>query len=165
MANAEESKSRTHDLCAAGIGALAVILLISVPWQVDTSGPDPFYKGPLIFPLIVLCMMIASSLPAFYRLAKPPKGATWHLDGGGIPYKTIVVLCMLIAYLWGMVLIGLEVSSVMFLMGALYYLGQRTPLKLFVLPLVVMGVMYVMFVYFLDIYFPTPLVMDWIGVE
>ncbi len=37
--------SRWHDLAAVCLGGLAAVFLISAPWQVDTSGPDPFTRG------------------------------------------------------------------------------------------------------------------------
>ena len=58
----------------------------------DTEGPDPFYKGPLIFPIMVPSIMIIASLPACKRLISPPEGNSWRLDGEGFPLKTLVVL-------------------------------------------------------------------------
>jgi hypothetical protein len=51
------------------LGLLAMGLLLSSPWQVDTSGPDPFYKGPLLFPLMVLSLIAATVLIALVPLA------------------------------------------------------------------------------------------------
>ena len=152
--------SRWHDLLAASLGGLAAIVLISAPWQVDTSGPDPFYKGPLIFPLLALGLMVLASLPAVWRLIKPPEGASWQLDGAGIPLKTIVVLGFLILFPAGLVLIGLEASSWGFLFSLLYYLGYRKPRTLILVPLIVTGLLVLIFKYVLDVFFPTPLVME-----
>lgn len=153
--------SRTHDLFGAGLGLLALIVLISIPWNVDASGPDPFYKGPLIFPIIVLTIMMAASVPAFARLFRPIAGAIWTLDGQGWPIKTAVVLMMLIAALAGIIVIGMEASSLLFLLIALRYLGQTGWLRGLVIPVLVAGTIVIVFKYFLGVFFPEPLMMQW----
>lgn len=154
--------SRFNDLFSAFLGGFAAFALITSPWNVDTEGPDPFYKGPLIFPIIVLSMMIMASLPAWRRLLSPPADSSWRLDGKGFPRKTLVVLALLIALLAGLGLIGLEVSSWLFLSITIYYLGHRGVLKLFVLPLVMTALIVLIFKYFLGVFFPTPLVVEWL---
>ena len=162
MSQETNSTGRVHDLFAASLGAFAAICLITSPWNVDTEGPDPFYKGPLIFPVIVLSMMILASLPACKRLFSPAEGATWHLDGEGYPKKTLGVLGLLIATLVGLNLIGLEVSALAFLGSSLYLVGHRGPVKLIVLPLVMTGLIVLIFKSFLDVFFPTPLLAEWL---
>jgi hypothetical protein len=154
--------SRFNDLFSAFLGAFAAFTLITSPWNVDTEGPDPFYKGPLIFPVMVLSMMILASLPAWTRLISPPPNSSWRLDGKGFPKKTLVVLGLLIALLAGLGLIGLEVSAWLFLTITLYYLGHRGVLKLVVLPLVMTGLIVLIFKHFLGVFFPTPMVADWL---
>lgn len=161
MAKPVEPSSRIHDLFATFLGGAAALVLLSYRWQVDTTGPDPFYKGPLIFPLLVLSLMILASLPAAWRLVRPPDGASWRLDGDGAPIKTAVVLGFLVTYLFGLVLLGLELSIWSFLIISLYYLGHRTPLKLILIPLIVTGLMVLIFKHFLGVFFPTPLLLDW----
>ncbi|MBN2122765.1 MAG: tripartite tricarboxylate transporter TctB family protein [Deltaproteobacteria bacterium] len=161
MADAHEAESRFHDLFAVFLGAFAAGVLISTPWQVDTTGPDPFYKGPLIFPLLVLSLMALASLPAAWRLIKPPEGASWHLDGKGYPLKTTVVLGFLVAYLFGVRVFGLTFSSWAFLFVSLYYLKHRSPLKLILIPLIITGLVVITFKVFLEVFFPTPLLIDW----
>jgi len=157
-----KAPSRVHDLFSAFLGVFAAFSLITSPWNVDTEGPDPFYKGPLIFPVMVLAMMILASLPAWVRLLSPPADSTWRLDGDGYPKKTLVVLGLLIATLGGLNLIGLEVSAWLFLSISLYYLGHRGVLKLIVLPLVITGLIVLVFKHFLGVFFPTPLIAEWI---
>jgi hypothetical protein len=154
--------SRLNDLFSAFLGAFAAFTLITSPWNVDTEGPDPFYKGPLIFPVMVLSMMILASLPAWVRILSPPANSSWRLDGKGFPQKTLVVLGLLIALLAGLGLIGLEVSSWLFLTITLYYLGHRGVLKLVVLPLVMTGLIVMVFKHFLGVFFPTPMIVDWL---
>ena len=162
MKQEPKARSRVHDLFSAFLGAFAAFSLITSPWNVDTEGPDPFYKGPLIFPVMVLTMMIFASLPACVRLLSPPANSTWQLDGEGYPKKTLVVLGLLIAMLVGLNLIGLEFSSWLFLSISLYYLGHRGVWKLIVLPLAMTGLIFLVFKHFLGVFFPTPLIVEWI---
>jgi hypothetical protein len=162
MSHQDSTPSRVHDLFAASLGAFAAFCLITSPWNVDTEGPDPFYKGPLIFPIMVLSMMILASLPACKRLFSPAAGSSWQLDGDGYPKKTLVVLGLLIAMLVGLNLIGLEISAFAFLGLSLYLLGHRGPFKLIVLPLVMTGLIVLIFKHFLDVFFPTPITAEWL---
>lgn len=161
--NSFSANSRTHDLLAVCIGAFAAVVLATSPLNVDTSGPDPFYKGPLIFPLLVLSLMILAAVPAAWRLLRGVPGARWYLDGAGWPVKTLLVLGLLVAQLCCLPIIGLEASGLIFLVAALYLLGVRQPARLFVLPLVVNGLLVLVFKYMLDVWFPTPLLVEWLG--
>ena len=160
-----ETQSRTHDLAGALIGLLALGLLIAAPWLIDTSGPEPFYKGPLLFPLILLSFMLITALPFAWRLIRPPQGAEWRLDDKGVPFKTMVVLGLLIAFLAGLFLVGLEVSALAFIIIALRFLGHRSLWRLVILPVLVVGLMYLTFKYGLQIWFPEPLLFQWLGGE
>jgi hypothetical protein len=109
---------------------------------------------------MVLSLMILASLPACGRLLSPPADSFWQLDGEGFPKKTLVVLGLLIAMLAGLGLIGLEVTAWLFLSITLYYLGHRGALKLVALPLVITGLIVLIFKHFLGVFFPTPLVVE-----
>lgn len=162
MAGQSERDSRIHDLFGAFLGAVAAVILISTPWQVDTTGPDPFYKGPLIYPLLVLSLMILAALPSVWRLARPQENASWVHDGGGFPVKPLVVFIFLIGFLVGLAIIGLRASSLLFLGSSLYYLEQRRLIVIVLVPVIVTGLVYLIFKFFLDIYFPTPLLVEWL---
>ena len=162
MSSKTKEHSRVNDLFSALLGAFAAFCFITSPWNVDTEGPDPFYKGPLIFPIMVLSLMVLASLPAWVRLLSPPRISSWQLDGEGFPKKTLVVLGLLIAMLVSLGLIGLEVSAWLFLSITLYYLGHRGAFKLLVLPLVITGLIVLVFKHFLGVFFPTPLVVEWL---
>jgi hypothetical protein len=163
MAEKDGTHSRIHDLFGAFLGTAAAGVLISTYWQVDTSGPDPFYKGPLIYPLLVLSLIVLASVPSAWRLVKPHERFTWMLDGGGFPYKPLMVFLFLVAFLCGLVIIGLRVSCLLFVGTSLYYLGHRRPGVLVLIPVIMTGLIFILFKFFLDIYFPTPLILDWFG--
>lgn len=69
---------------------------------------------------------------------------------------------MLICMVIGLNLVGLSISSWLFLTISLYYLGHRQPLKLIVLPLVMTGLIVLVFKCSLGIFFPTPLLVEWL---
>ena len=163
MTEQPAAESRTHDLLSTVLGGFAALSLITLPWNVDTEGPDPFYKGPLIFPLLVLAMMLLASLPACLRMIRPPRGASWALDGEGFPLKTVIVLALLCLSLVGIQVIGLEVSALAFLVAGLYLAGHRGPKRLILVPLIVTGLVVLVFKHFLGVWFPSPLVLDWLG--
>ncbi len=151
--------SRTHDLLGSVLGISALILLILSPWLVDTSGPDPFYKGPLVFPLITLGLVLAGSVPSLIRLARP-RDARWYLDGQGKPFRAAKVLVCLVLFLGGLVFLGLEISTLLFLAVALKLVGQDSRTKLLLVPLLVTLILTAIFKYSLGIWFPEPLMMQ-----
>lgn len=152
----------SHDLLGAALGLFALIMLISLPWQVDTSGPDPFYKGPMIFPLLVLTMMVAASLPFWKRLLRLPLSSVRPMDGGPFPWKTARVLGLLVLYLAALVLVGLEIATVGFLLAALWVVGERSWAEMIFVPAGTALVLYLLFKLMLDIWFPTPLLVEWV---
>ena len=160
MLKDDHSLSRVHDLFGSLLGLFALVMLMTISWQVDTTGPDPFYKGPLIFPLMVLSIMITGALPSAWRLVRPAVTASWFLDGEGIPYRTMVVAGLLTLYPAGMTYLGLEISTGFFLFLGLKIVKQDSILKLTIIPIAITAIIYLLFKFFLDIWFPTPLLFE-----
>jgi hypothetical protein len=150
--------SRTHDLLGSVLGIGALALLVLSPWLVDTTGPDPFYKGPLLFPLITLGLILAGSIPSLFRLIRPGP-ARWYLDGLGRPVRAAKVLACLVLFLGGLMVFGLEISTLVFLGVALKLVGQDSRLKMILVPLLVTVILTVIFKQFLGVWFPEPLAM------
>jgi hypothetical protein len=150
--------SRTHDLLGSVLGIGALALLVLSPWLVDTTGPDPFYKGPLLFPLITLGLILAGSIPSLFRLIRPGP-AQWYLDGLGRPVRAAKVLACLVLFLGGLMVFGLEISTLVFLGVALKLVGQDSRLKMILVPLLVTVILTVIFKQFLGVWFPEPLAM------
>jgi hypothetical protein len=158
-----DPKSSVHDLVSAAFGVIGAVLLISTRWEVDTSGPYPFYKGPLIFPLLVLSIIVLASLPSAWRLFKQTEKGSWRLDGHGAPKKPAALLLVMIFFILGIPVIGLELSSFLFMSIGFYYLGHRRPLLFLILPALCTALIVFVFKYALGVYFPTPLVLEWFG--
>lgn len=163
MAGKANPKSRVHDFFTAFLGLSAAGVLVSSPWQVDTSGPYPFYKGALIFPLLALGLMVLASVPSIIRLFRSSGEASWYLDGGGIPVKPIGVLTLVVAFLAGIPFVGLELSSFLFLAATLFCLGHRSAKIYLGMSLLLTVLLYLVFKYFLDVYFPTPWLFQLLG--
>lgn len=155
-------KSRVHDLFMSIIGIFAAVLLFNLNSAIDTKGAIyPFYKGPTIFPILVLSVMFIFSLPSMRRLLSPPADSSWYLDGKGIPYKPMMVFPLLAGFfLVGFIYIGLELSVFLFLFISLYMLKHRSLFKLLVIPAIYTIIIVYLFKYVLNIYFPTPLMFN-----
>ena len=150
------SLSRVHDLFGALLGLFALVMLVTISWQIDTTGPDPFYKGPMIFPLIVLFIMLTGSLPSIWHMIKPAANTSWYLDGDGIPYRTMVVAGLLALYPPGLTYLGLEITTWLFLFIGLKIVKQDSFVKLITIPAALTAIIYLVFKFFLDIWFQTP---------
>jgi hypothetical protein len=158
-------KSRVHDLLTVVLGGGAAFLLATLKRQIDTTAvPYPFYKGPVIFPLIVLSVMVLSCLPAACRLLRPRPDSSWYLDGKGWPRRPVIALVLLITFfVFGIPLIGVEASVLLFLILAYYGLGyRRMTINLWV-PLLYTAVIVFIFKYVLSIWFPEPWIFTLLG--
>ncbi|MBW1691171.1 MAG: tripartite tricarboxylate transporter TctB family protein [Deltaproteobacteria bacterium] len=159
------AKSRHHDLFTAILGGSAAFLLVTLRIHIDTTAvPYPFYKGPVIFPLIVLSVMVLASLPSIFRLMKPEPNATWHLDSKGWPLRpAITIIFLILFFIFGISTIGVEASVFLFLLISNYVLGFRGAKVNLLLPIVYTAIIVLIFKYILDIWFPKPLLMSLVG--
>jgi len=153
--------SALHDLFMAILGCFAFLMLILTPYLIGEPAANyPFYKGPEIFPIIILSIMTISSLPAFYRLIiLKEKEKRWYLDGKGFPILPLkILLTLILIFLIGFIYIGLELSCFLFFITAMYLIGCRLWWKLILYPTIYTTFILVLFKYMLDIYFPEPLI-------
>jgi Tripartite tricarboxylate transporter TctB family len=154
--------SRTHDALAAGIGAAALGLLVGAPWLVDTSGPEPFYKGPLIFPLIALALVIVGAAHPAFRLARD-SGRRWFVDGRGVPWTGIGVFVLMCFFPTAIRLIGLGPAALVFVFAGLLAAGYRRLFMALAVAAATALILHLAFIAFLDIWFPEPAIMSWFG--
>lgn len=158
--------SALHDLFMTILGAFALIVVISLPYTIGEPAADyPFYKGPAIFPMIILSVMVFSSLPACFRLLTGSRDSKkWTLDGKGFPQLPLKIFVALIfIFLIGFIYIGLELASFLFFGVAMYLIGYRLWWKLLLYSALYTGFILVLFKYLLDIYFPDPILFSIIG--
>ncbi|WP_018699462.1 tripartite tricarboxylate transporter TctB family protein [Amorphus coralli] len=154
--------SRTSDLVAGVLGLAAAALLVAAPQLVDRSGPDPFYKGPLIFPLIALAITVAGALPALVRLATAA-GRSWFIDGNGVPLRAIALFALACFYAPAIAWAGLDAATFVFMLGGLLITNPRRPLRALVTAGAATVVLHLAFISFLDIWFPEPTAWSWLS--
>ncbi|MGX1308906.1 hypothetical protein AB7M35_003664 [Amorphus suaedae] len=147
--------SRTSDMVAAVVGVAAAGVLAAAPSLVDSSGPDPFYKGPLIFPLIALAITVAGALPSMVRLVTA-HGRSWHVDGRGVPGRAIALFALACLYTPAIAWAGLDAATFAFMLAGLLVTNPRRPLRAVVAAVGTTAVLHLAFVTALDIWFPTP---------
>lgn len=151
-----------HDLVAAAIGAAALALLLGAPWLVDRSGPDPFYKGPLIFPLVALAIAVLAAVPAAFRLlrrvaAGGEQGAAWRIDGRGFPLRGALLFGAMCLFPLGILAIGLQAASFLAVLLGLLAAGRTRPRAALAVAAAMTVLIHLAFRTFLDIWFPEPL--------
>lgn len=152
-----DPKSLVHDLFTVFLGGFAGFLLATLPIHVDTKSSFPFYKGPVIFPISVLFIIFISALPSFYRLIKPPPDSKWFIDGEGWPRKPGVILSLLVIFfLIGISVLGVEISVFLFLFISIFFLGYRNVWINFILPFIYSLLIILIFKYVFGVYFPKP---------
>lgn len=159
----ERDAGAAHDALAAGFGLVATALLVASPWLVDRSGPEPFYKGPLIFPLLALGLVVAGAVPAAVRLivaAATGRGVLRDLAWPWTGIKLLVLMCFFPAAL---AFIGLEATAVLFTFAGLWIAGYRHPGKAAAVAVAMAVVLHGAFKTILDVWFPSPWVMELVG--
>jgi hypothetical protein len=157
--------SRIHDLLSTLLGLFAGILLVTLKLHIEEPAADyPFYKGPKIFPILVLAVMVVSSLPSLVRLIRTYGRGSWWLDGFGWPTKPAVVTLMLVVFfLFGLNWIGVEASVFFFMLLSFLFLGYRRFGVNVLYPLLYTVIIVVVFKYVLKIWFPEPLLLELFG--
>lgn len=157
--------SRVHDLLSTILGLFAGILLLTLNLHIDEPAADyPFYKGPKIFPILVLAVMTVSALPSLYRLIRSFGRGSWRLDGYGWPIKPAMVTVMLaLFFLFGIAWLGVEASVLAFMSLSFLVLGYRRVGVNVVYPFLYTIIIVVLFKYTLKIWFPEPLIYNLFG--
>jgi hypothetical protein len=158
--------SQIHDLLSTILGVFAGMLLVTLNLQIGEPAANyPFYKGPKIFPILVLAVMVVSSLPSLYRLIRTFGRSNWWLDGYGWPVKPAIVTFLLVLFfIFGISWIGMEAAVLFFLILSLLVLGYRQIGIVFIYPLLYTIIIVVLFKYALKIWFPEPLILNLFGV-
>ncbi|WP_295813305.1 tripartite tricarboxylate transporter TctB family protein [uncultured Nitratireductor sp.] len=144
-----------HETLAAGVGLSAAVLFILSPWLVDRSGPDPFYKGPLIFPMIVLAITALSAVPAVFRVLRLRAVRPFHIDGHGFPGRAAFLFILMCLYPPAIAAIGLVAATFMAVLIGLLIVYRRSWQSLAVATVMALLV-HLAFKTFLDIWFPAP---------
>jgi hypothetical protein len=152
-------KSKSSDLFLVILGAIGALLLILTPYQVPSPRLYPFYKGPRIFPILSLSLMILASLPATVRLIRGRSGTSWRVDGCGMPVKAALFLAVSVLFMFAISWIGLEISCLLYLAGSLYWLGHRSPARFLGISIIYTAVLVIIFKYILGLYLPEPLLL------
>ena len=154
-AEGRSGPSRTSDVVASVLGVAAAALLLAAPALVDRSGPDPFYKGPLIFPLIALAITTAAALPAMVRVVTA-SGRSWFVDGHGVPLPAIALFALACLYAPAIAWAGLDAATFVFMLAGLLLTDPRRPLRALVTATATAAILHLAFITLLDIWFPTP---------
>ena len=154
-----DEKSKSSDLFLVILGAVGALLLILTPYQVPSPRLYPFYKGPRIFPILSLSLVILASLPATVRLIRGRSGTSWRVDGYGMPVKAALFLAVSVLLMFAISWIGLEISCFFYLAGCLYWLGHRSPARFLGIPIIYTAVLVIIFKYVLGLYLPEPLLL------
>ncbi|MBP1738467.1 MAG: Tripartite tricarboxylate transporter TctB family [Deltaproteobacteria bacterium] len=154
-----DEKSKSSDLFLVILGAVGALLLILTPYQVPSPRLYPFYKGPRIFPILSLSLVILASLPATVRLIRGRSGTSWRVDGYGMPVKAALFLAVSVLLMFAISWIGLEISCFFYLAGCLYWLGHRSPARFLGISIIYTAVLVIIFKYVLGLYLPEPLLL------
>jgi len=153
--------NRAHqDALGAFLGLFCAVMLAVSPWQIDLDVPYPFYKGPLLMPLLVLSMGVLASLPSWNRLIRNRKKDVLHLS---VPRKPLCMLAVAALYPLGIKTVGLEAATIIVLGTELFLAGLR---DIKIAALVTAGVTVLFWIVFrrlLDVYFPEPLLFSLMG--
>jgi putative tricarboxylic transport membrane protein len=131
-----------------GFCAVASALTIDVP-----TGGTGGTVGPNFLPWLMIGGLSLFALILLWRsqrhtpAAQAPFGARLLAQLGGF-------LLLMLAYAWAYEPIGYLVSSVVFFVVALLLLGERRLLQLVLVPPAIVGAVYVVFTYVMQVYMP-----------
>lgn len=150
------------DAAEAIISLGALLLFAGSPWLVDQSGPSPFYKGPAIFPMIVLGMVALAGLPAWWRILD----AWRHYELGSIDtgsfgistaFRVVPLMCL---FPFGLLLAGPETATFVFAGTGLLLAGYRRIGTVLTVCVALTVAIHLIFRQALDIWFPEPVILQ-----
>lgn len=153
------------DLLAASLGLAGAALLVASPWLVDRSGPEPFYKGPLVFPLIALAILVAGALPAMLRVGRRLAAGEGAVHGFRPPWPALRLVGLMAFFPAALPLVGLEPAVAGFGFAGLLLAGWRRPLAAAAIALALALVLHLAFRTLLDVWFPPPLAWELLGLD
>lgn len=146
------SDASGEDLTLAILGIIAAGLLVLSPWLVDQSGPDPYYKGPLIYPQIVLAVVALAAVPAVLRFLRRKKSQIAWL---GMPRQSLTVFVLTCLYPVAIAITGLLVATLLAVGLGLRVTGMSWRMAALV-GAATATLLWLLFIQLLDIWFPEP---------
>ncbi|MEO1102711.1 MAG: tripartite tricarboxylate transporter TctB family protein [Pseudomonadota bacterium] len=155
----QKESAAGRDTLAAILGVLAAGLLVAAPSLVDTSGPDPFYKGPLIFPMLTLGLIAAAAVPAVVRIVRRRGRALFALDGAGLPVRGAVLFLLACAFPVAVGAVGIFLATAGFCAMGLT-VTRRSWREVMAVSVLLPLAVYAVFVLILDVWFPSPWLLD-----
>ena len=149
-----------QDVLAAALGAFCALMLAISPWQIDLDVPYPFYKGPLLMPLLILTMGTLASLPSWRRLLMNRKSRSFHVS---VPRKALCMFVVVALFPVCIKFAGLELATIVILSAELFLAGQRNIKIIAIVTACVTILFWIVFRQLLDVYFPEPLILSLFG--
>lgn len=151
----KEAPAFKNDLLGVVLGGFCMLMLALAPWQIDLDVPYPFYKGPLLMPLIALSLGVLASIPSCVRLARRCRsdGRREHFLP---PLKTTLLFFCALLYPCAIFLAGLEAATLAILALLLFINGVRDWRLLLFVPAGVTLIFWLVFRCLLDVFFPEP---------
>ncbi|WBU62128.1 tripartite tricarboxylate transporter TctB family protein [Paracoccus albus] len=156
MSADEQPQSPGENLALALIGLVALILLVASPWLVDRSGPDPYYKGPLIYPQLVLAIIVVAALRPAIQAIRHPTGIR-GIDL--MPRRSLGVFALMCAFPVMIAAIGLAPACLLAMALGLITARQSWQRSL-IIAIAGAAVLWLLFKGLLDIWFPQPWLLD-----
>ena len=153
----KESSTFKNDLLGTALGVFCALMLAVAPWQIDLDVPYPFYKGPLLMPLIALTLGVLASIPSCVRCTR--RFLTDVRQERFLPpLKTTLLFFCALLYPCAIFLAGLEVATLVILGLLLFINGIRAWYILVFVPAAVTLIFWLVFRCLLDVFFPEPLI-------
>ncbi len=152
----KDTSSFKHDMLGAALGGFCALMLALCPWQIDFDVPYPFYKGPLLMPLIALSLGVLASIPSWIRFAGNFSAAV-RQEKFSLPPKTVLLFFCALLYPGAILFAGLEPATLVILALLLAVNGIRNRYVLLGVPVAVTFIFWLVFRCLLDVFFPEPI--------
>ncbi|MBP3731130.1 MAG: tripartite tricarboxylate transporter TctB family protein [Mailhella sp.] len=152
----KKSAAFKQDMLGTALGVFCAVMLLLSPWQIDLDVPYPFYKGPLLMPLIALSMGTLASLPSMIRFFGSLRTG-WKEESFAFPKKAFLLFIVAMLYPAAILFAGLEIATLVILSVELFINGVRNRLLLAGIPVAVTLIFWLVFRWLLDVFFPEPI--------
>ncbi len=162
QAKSDKLKIKPHDTGLFLLGLFCLLLIIFNDRLIVVKGDRHWSSGPLIFPLLTLGVCVLSSLPSAWRIISShgfsPSAVLSFLK---LKRSSAKMLLVLLAFLPCLLLIGVSPTVFILLGIGLFMYGHKK--SALIISGTVTLVVWFVFVFLLDIYFPPPLINSLLG--
>lgn len=151
----QQTQLKSYDQSVAYLGILCALLIVFTPYVIEVKRATSFFTGPLFFPILCLACICLASIPSLLRVIKYRAfDFIGFLKLFLLQKNSLFLFVMLVLFIPAIFIVGVELTTFILLFISLIFFGHKK--YALIISLITVAIIWFVFVYLLDIYFPDP---------